>query len=43
MNGNEFLPSRTEGASKTAIIEFVKSVTEPGGSYVPPAERIAIF
>jgi hypothetical protein len=43
MNGNEFLPSRSEGAAKTAILEFAESVTEPGGSYVPPAERIATF
>jgi hypothetical protein len=43
MNGNDFLPRGSEGAAKTAIIEFVESVTEPGGSYVPPAERFATF
>jgi hypothetical protein len=43
MNGNDFLPSWSEGASKTAILQFAESVTEPGASFVPPAERIATF
>jgi phosphoglycolate phosphatase-like HAD superfamily hydrolase len=38
------LPSWSEGASKTAILDFVKRVTTPGGpEFVPPAERIATF
>jgi hypothetical protein len=38
------LPSWTDGASKTAILDFVKRVTMPGGpDFVPPAERIATF
>lgn len=38
------LPSWNNGASKTAIIEFVKSVTKKGGAdFVPPEERIATF
>jgi phosphoserine phosphatase len=38
------LPSWNNGASKTAIIEFVKSVTKKGGAdFVPVAERIATF
>ena len=37
------LPSWREGAAKSAVLEFVASVTGPGASYVPPAERIATF
>src|ERR1017187_6516236 len=43
MSDDGFLPSWSEGAVKTALVEFVASVTEPGGSLVPPAERIATF
>jgi phosphoserine phosphatase len=35
------LPSWNDGPAKTAILEFVRSVTTPGESFVPPAERIA--
>lgn len=38
------LPSWNEGKAKQAIIEFVKSVsTKSNPSYVPSAERIAVF
>jgi phosphoserine phosphatase len=38
------LPSWNEGASKTAITDFVTRVTEPDGpAYVPAAQRIAVF
>ncbi|MEJ2721639.1 MAG: haloacid dehalogenase-like hydrolase, partial [bacterium] len=38
------LPSWNDGAAKTAIINFVTTVTEDGGSgFVPPGERIAVF
>ena len=38
------LPSWNDGKAKTAILEFVGSVTEEGGKdYVKPAERIATF
>jgi phosphoglycolate phosphatase-like HAD superfamily hydrolase len=43
MNGDDLLPSWNEGATKAAILEFVESVTRPGASYVPPADRIATF
>jgi phosphoglycolate phosphatase-like HAD superfamily hydrolase len=43
MNGDEPLPSWSQGAAKSAVLEFVESVTRPGASYVPPAERIAAF
>jgi phosphoserine phosphatase len=43
MNGNDLLPSWTEGAAKSAVLEFVESVSRPGASYVPPADRIATF
>jgi len=38
------LPSWAEGPTKSAIIQFVQSVTEKGGKdYVPPEDRIATF
>jgi hypothetical protein len=38
------LPSWNDGASKTAIADFVARVTQQGGpDFVPPAERIATF
>ena len=38
------LPSWNDGASKSAIIEFVTAVTDKSSTdYVPPAERIATF
>ena len=38
------LPSWNDGPSKSAIIEFVQSVTDNTGSrYVPPERRIATF
>ena len=38
------LPSWNNGASKSAIVQFVKSVTKKGGTdFVPTAERIATF
>jgi phosphoserine phosphatase len=46
MNGSELLPSWSEGAAKSAVLEFVESVSRPGASYasyVPPADRIATF
>lgn len=38
------LPSWNEGASKSAILQFVQRATEEGGPhFVPPEERIATF
>ena len=37
------LASWNDGAAKRVILEFVRSVTEPGESFVPPSERIATF
>lgn len=37
------LPSWRDGATKTAILDFVRSVTEPGEAFVPPEERVATF
>ena len=38
------LPSWNNGPTKSAIMQFVKSVTKKGGpNFVPPAERIATF
>ena len=38
------LPSWNEGATKTAIVEFVRRVAAAGSpEFVPPAERIAVF
>jgi phosphoglycolate phosphatase-like HAD superfamily hydrolase len=43
MNGKDLLPSWTEGAAKSAVLEFVESVSRPDASCVPPADRIAAF
>ncbi len=41
---NDPLPSWNEGASKRAILDFVASVTDEGGSqFVPERDRIAVF
>jgi len=38
------LPSWNNGASKSAIVQFVKNVTKKGGvDFVPASERIATF
>jgi hypothetical protein len=37
------LPGWTDGQAKEQILEFVRSVTEPGASFVPPPERVAVF
>ena len=38
------LPSWNNGASKSAIVQFVTSITKKGGvDFVPSAERIATF
>jgi phosphoglycolate phosphatase-like HAD superfamily hydrolase len=37
------LPSWRAGKAKTAILDFVDSVTKPGESFVAPGERIATF
>ena len=37
------LPSWTDGPAKAQIQEFLRSVTEPGASFVPAADRIAAF
>jgi phosphoglycolate phosphatase-like HAD superfamily hydrolase len=38
------LPSWNEGATRTAIVDFVKAVTTAGAAdFVPPPERIAVF
>jgi hypothetical protein len=38
------LPSWNDGASRQAVVQFVTDVTTAGGpSFVPPAERIAVF
>jgi hypothetical protein len=40
----EPLPSWTDGAAKSAILDFVARVTREGGKdFVLPAERIATF
>jgi phosphoserine phosphatase len=38
------LPGWNDGPAKARIVDFVRSVTDPASkSYVPPAERIAVF
>jgi phosphoserine phosphatase len=43
MKESAALPSWNDGPAKAAIIDFVRSVTTPGDSFVPPAARIATF
>ena len=35
------LPSWTDGQAKAQVLEFVRSATEPGASFVPAPERVA--
>jgi hypothetical protein len=37
------LPSWSDGPARTSILEFVRSVGEPGAAFVPEPERIASF
>jgi hypothetical protein len=38
------LPSWNDGATKQAIVDFIRATTETGGAkFVPPEERIATF
>ena len=37
------LGSWNDGETRSSILGFLRSVTEPGDSFVPPAERIATF
>jgi len=37
------LPNWRDGATKTAVLDFVRTVTEPGEAFVPPSERVATF
>ena len=43
MKDDATLPSWNDGPAKSAILEFVRSVTAAGDSYVPVPERIAAF
>ena len=43
MSTDDSLPSWRDGATKTAILEFVRSVTEAGDSFASPEERVATF
>ena len=43
MPDSDLLPSWRPGPVRTAILEFVRSVTTPGPSFVPPPERNAAF
>jgi phosphoglycolate phosphatase-like HAD superfamily hydrolase len=39
----DLLPSWSQGAPKAALLDFLRRVTEPGQSFVPPPERVAVF
>ena len=43
MSDSDPLASWRPGPAKDAILAFVRSVAEPGASFVPPSERIAAF
>jgi phosphoglycolate phosphatase-like HAD superfamily hydrolase len=40
---NDPLPSWNEGNTKTAILEYVATVTREGDNFIPISERIAVF
>ena len=39
----QVLSSWNDGPAKTAVVDFIRTVTESGEGFVPPAERIATF
>jgi len=41
--GHDALPSWRDGAAKTALVDLIRSVTEPGDDFVPAGERIVAF
>jgi phosphoglycolate phosphatase-like HAD superfamily hydrolase len=41
VTGSDLLPSWRPGPAKTALLEFVRSVTTPGPEFVPPPENAA--
>ena len=43
MSGNALLPSWREGDAKSAVLEFVESVSGPARPTCHPPERIATF
>ncbi len=43
MAQDRILPSWNDGATRSAILDFVARVTAAGPDYVPPEERIAVF
>jgi phosphoserine phosphatase len=43
MDSHGPLPSWRDGAAKSNILEFVRSVTEAGDWFAPPEERVATF
>jgi phosphoserine phosphatase len=43
MSTDNPLPSWRDGSTKTAILEFVRSVSTPGDTFAPPSERVATF
>ena len=43
MDAQSDLPSWIDGPAKSAVLEFLQSVTTPGVSFVPPPDRIATF
>ena len=43
MNAQSDLPSWSDGPARSAVLQFMRSVTTPGASFVPPRERLATF
>jgi phosphoglycolate phosphatase-like HAD superfamily hydrolase len=43
MNESSLLSSWNDGPTRSAILDFIRSVTTPGDAFVPPPERIATF
>jgi phosphoglycolate phosphatase-like HAD superfamily hydrolase len=43
MSTHDPLPSWNDGEAKSAILDFIAKVTEPGSCFIPVAERLATF
>jgi phosphoserine phosphatase len=37
------LPGWKDGPARSAILDFIESVTQPGDAFVPPSDRVATF
>ena len=40
---SDVLPSWNDGVAKHSILQFVTNATTPGGAFIEPADRVAVF